>query len=276
MSDPLINVITRFSRKDKFLKALESLSSQTYNNIRHYVTYETQENLGFLQSLEYKHPTAFIRVPNYNRINNLHLYYEHHDGDTDYLNWDWEKWDVQTVLGEEIPPRNEVECKKQRYYGENYWCESLPHSLRKKSTHSPYNLYVKIAETCIGKGWIVYLDDDDVYTSNESIQILVNSIKESNEDTLHVFRMKRKTDDGENIVPSNRFFRYHTVGHPIIHGEVGSGCICFHSKYKEFTQWGHWSGDDYRTIKALERVIPYKKHLVDILYDALEPGVGII
>ena len=51
MNNPLVNIITRFSRKDKFPRALESLSSQTYNNIRHYITYETQENLEFLQSL---------------------------------------------------------------------------------------------------------------------------------------------------------------------------------------------------------------------------------
>ena len=82
MNNPLVNIITRFSRKDKFPRALESLSSQTYNNIRHYITYETQENLEFLQSLEYKYPTAFVRVPKYNKVKDLYLYYEHHDAHT--------------------------------------------------------------------------------------------------------------------------------------------------------------------------------------------------
>jgi len=274
MNDPLINIITRFSRKDKFPRALESLSTQTYSNIRHYITYETQESLEFLQSLEYKYPTAFIRVPKYNKIKDLYLYFEHHDADTDYLNWDWGKWNVQVVLGKEKPPRKEVKCKKVKYQGKNIWCEGLSHSLRKWSMHAPYNMYVKIAETCIGKGWIMYLDDDDVYTSKDSVGVIADHIIKNNEDTLLLFRMKRKSDCGQHIVPNDHFYSYHVAGHPIIQGEIGSGCVCFHSKYKEFTQWGHWSGDDYRTIKALERVIPRKEHLFDVLYDALEPGAG--
>lgn len=274
MNEPLINIITRFSRKEGIIRSLESLNSQTYDNIKHYITYETTEGLEYLKSLEYKYPTEFIRVPKYNRISNLYLYYEHHDGDTDYLNWDWEKWDVQVVLGKEIPPRNEVECNSQRYYKESWWCESLPHSLRKWSRHSPYNLYIKIAEQYVNKGWIIYLDDDDFYTSDKAIQILANYIKEHNEDVLHFFRMRRKSDDGGDIVPSDYFYKIHSTGHPIVMGEVGGACICFHSKYKEFTQWGYWSGDDYRTVKVLEQVIPHKNLIKDILYNALEPGKG--
>ena len=108
----MINIITRFSREGGFKKCLESLNSQTYKEIHHYITYETQEKFEYLKSFEYKYPTTFIRVPKYHKVKDLYLYYEHHDRDTDYLNWDWDKWDVKVVLGKEVPSRKQIECKK--------------------------------------------------------------------------------------------------------------------------------------------------------------------
>lgn len=275
MKEPIINVLTRFSRKEGIVRSLQSLNEQTYSNIKHYITYETTEGLEHLKTLEYKYPTEFIRVPNYKRIKNLYLYYEHHDGDTDYLNWDWEKWDVQVIHGDKIPPRKVVKCNSRKYAMDRWFCCSLDHSIRKRSPHGPYNMYLKIAEAYVKEGWISYLDDDDVYTSENSISDLACEIKEGSEDTFHLFRVKREARFKENLIPSDKFFRYHVAGHPIIMGEIGGACICFHSKYKEYTQWGHWAGDDYRTVKVLEKVIPHKNFINKVLYDAFKAGKGL-
>lgn len=273
MEKPLINILTRFSRENSIRRSLDSINSQTYNNIKHYITYETTEGLSFLESLEYKHPTEFVRVPNYGKIDNLHLYYEHHDLHTDYLNWDWEKWDVQAVLGDEIPQRKEIPCEKTRYSSEGYFCETLSHSLRRVSHHAPYNLYLKIAEERVNEGWIAYLDDDDIYTSDEAIQILADEISHD-EDTLHVYRLIRVNEFGDNFIPSNRYWPYLKAGHPFIVGEIGGACICFHSKYKGYTQWGHWTADDYRTVSVLGKVIPRKNFINKVLYDSFKAGAG--
>lgn len=270
----MINIITRFSREEGFKKCLESLNSQTYKGVHHYITYETQEKLKYLRSLDYKYPTTFVKVPKYNKVKNLYLYCEHHDVHTDYLNWDWDKWGVQVVLGDKEPLRQEIKCKEDKFEIPGYWCMSLSHTLRKRSAHAPYNFYVKIAEQHINEGWIAYLDDDDVYTSETSLEDLASHIGKYDEDTLHFFRMIRETDDGENLVPSSKFWNYHLAGHPIIHGEAGAGTFCFHSKYKGCTQWGEWTGDDYRSLKALERVIPKKNFINQVLYNALKPGGG--
>ena len=42
MREPLINVITRFSREDGIVESLQSLNEQTYSNIKHYITYQTR------------------------------------------------------------------------------------------------------------------------------------------------------------------------------------------------------------------------------------------
>jgi glycosyltransferase involved in cell wall biosynthesis len=272
--EKIINVITRFSRERGFKKCLASLNSQGYENIKHFITYESSEGLEYLKSFTYRYPTEFIRVPKYNRIPNLYLYAEHHDAETDYSNWDWDKWGVQVVLGDEIPPRQEIACDEKKYEVPGWWCMGLPHSLRRKSFHAPYNLYVKIAEQHVKEGWILYLDDDDVYTSPKSIQIIVDNINKGGEDCLYTYKMIRETVGGENLVPSSKFWKYHLAGHPIIYGEAGAGTFCFHSKYKKYTQWGHWSGDDYRTLKALEKVIGKKYFINEVLYSALKPGAG--
>ena len=269
MNTPLINIITRFSREKGMVRALQSLNEQTYDNVKHYITYETVEGLEFLKSLEYKYPTKFIKVPKYTKIDNLWLYGEHHGLDTDYLNWDWGKWDVKVVLGDEVPPRKEIPCTKKRFHGNGKWSETLPHSHRVKSRHAPYNFYCKLAEAYIDEGWVGYLDDDDVYTNHHSLSLLTDQIKKTNEDTLQVFRISIKTNDGGNIKPPNRYMDHLLTGQPLVIYEIGGACVCFHSKWKEYTQWGHWSGDDYRTISVLDKVIPNRNIINKILYNAL-------
>jgi len=270
MGGPLINIITRFSREKGMIKALRSLNEQTYHNVKHFITYETFEGLEFLKSLEYKYPTKFIKVPKYTKIDNLYLYGEHHGLDTDYLNWDWEKWDVKVVLGDEIPPRKEIPCTQKKFNANGRWSVTLPHSLRIKSCHVPYNFYCKLAEAYIDEGWIGYLDDDDNYTNQHSLSLLIDQIKETNEDTLQIFRISIDPDNKENTIPPNHFINHLLAGHPLTMHEIGIGCICFHSKWKEYTQWGFWSGDDYRTISVLNKVIPYRNFIDKILYNALQ------
>ena len=276
MREPLINVITRFSREDGIVESLQSLNEQTYSNIKHYITYQTTEGLEYLKSLKYKYPTEFIRVPDYKKIEGLFLYFEDHPADTDYLNWDWGKWDVQVVYNGEEPPRKIIECTPQVYEKDGNWCASLPASLRRYSHHAPYNLYMKIAEQHVKEGWISYLDDDDTYTSKDSIKTLAEEIAKKDNDTLHVFRMERHTpqwDESEakytspdTTKPNNHFWHYMTLGHPSLINEIGSGCICFHSKWKEYTQWGHWTADDYRTVNVLEKTIPTRNLINEVLY----------
>jgi len=269
MNDPLINVITRFSRKKGIAKALRSLNEQTYDNIKHYITYETSDGLEFLESLEYKYPTKFIKVPKYAKINNLYLYEEHHSLDTDYLNWDWEKWNVKVVLGNEVPPRKEIPCTQKRFDKNGRWSMTLPHSIRMKSFHAPYNFYCKLAEAYIDEGWISYLDDDDNYTDENSLSFLADQIKKTSEETLQVFQISIRTSDGKNVKPPNRYINHLLAGQPLTMREVGGACICFHSKWKKYTQWGFWSGDDYRTISVLNKVIPDRNFINKILYNAL-------
>ena len=58
-----------------------------------------------------------------------------------------------------------------------------------------------------------------------------------------------------------------------MYGEIGGGCLIFHSKYKDYTVWDEWTNADYRTAKVLEKVIPNKNFFDKVVIDATLPGV---
>lgn len=276
--DPLINIITRCSRKEDFRATFNSVNEQTYDNIRWYITVESDELGEYLSGLNFKYPTKIIRVPKYHRIPNLWLKVHHHDVDTDYNTWDWEKWKGvpffhggSKVLGKSHPNSlkelfkedKPILSEPQYYRGDRgQWCYSTSESRKVFFKHFPFELYHKIAEQHINEGYIVYLDDDDVYSTKDSIKTISEKIKDKGEDTLYVWRFFHHG----RIVPQDEFYWRLEIKHPPILYEVGSGGVCFHSKYKKHTRWDEWGGGDYRTIKCLWDNIPNFYIWDDILY----------
>jgi len=279
--NPVFNIITRFSRKDtisrgweaRFQDTLRSVNSQSYGNVRHYITYETTENLEYLKSLNYKYYTKFIRVPHFKFIPHLYLTYEHHDFDTSYVDWDWEKWKIKIIYdlkseGHAQQGSNRIPCSVKKFSDGNFWCMTLGKSTFIANKHFPYNIYLKLAEQHISEGWIIYLDDDDGYMCNSSLMKLSHQIKKYDEDTLHISRLS----GGDNYTyPSNSIFNYNRVGHPPIINALGSGNLCFHNKWKEFTRWDEFKGSDYRTGRSLYEVIP-NVNWIDECYYKLNIG----
>ena len=270
MYNPLINVITRFSRKKQIENVIKELSSQTYNNVRHYITYETTEGLKQLKSLKYKYDTKFIRVPNFKHIPNLHIAYEHHDLDSDYVDWDWEKWKVKIHftppgLIDPIPERRDdrIPCTMKRFEKNGWWCTTLTHSLFVIQGHFPFNIYLKLAEQHINEGWITYLDDDDGYPSNNSLETLSHHIRQHDIDTLHISRIMGM---GGYRYPNDKIFQNNKTGHPPMIWALGSANLCFHSKWKQYTRWDEFKGSDYRTGRSLYDSIPKVNWIEEPLY----------
>lgn len=252
--DPLINVITRVSRKNFFKRCRESLLSQKYKNVNHICTYESKEIGDFLQSFT---DLSLVKVPNFKRIPNLFYSYNHHDLLDDFVDPDWE---FQQKLAHTLMKdfRDKKIPVEQKQYGEY---KSSSFTSRPKLRHCPYNSYVKIAESKINDGWVFYLDDDDYFHSDDFLQMLKLNILENNEDTLHIFR---KISTVGKTMPSEISWSKIKSGHPVILHDFGTSCFCFHSKYLDYTVWDEWSGADYRTAKALEKMIPNKNYIENI------------
>jgi len=111
MSEPLINVITRASRKESILASINSVKSQTYENVHHIITYETKEMGEYLTSIVDKEKTTLVKVPKYKHIPELSYSYNHHDAYTKFLEPNWEFWDRKVHLnGEGFDPHQVGLC----------------------------------------------------------------------------------------------------------------------------------------------------------------------
>lgn len=117
----------------------------------------------------------------------------------------------------------------------------LPRNSRKMI----HNLYLNILNEKVTDGWIIYLDDDDRFFENNSLQKVVDQINTVDEDTLVAWRMKYSS--GRTL--------------PLSYGDmrpskIGGSCIGFHSKYSKDAIWDSWACSDFRVIEKLKKVIP--------------------
>lgn len=61
--DPIINIVTRTHNRPKFFdNCVKSITQQSYQNIRHIVTYQTEEDYEYLKG--YTHNITLVKVPN--------------------------------------------------------------------------------------------------------------------------------------------------------------------------------------------------------------------
>lgn len=104
---------------------------------------------------------------------------------------------------------------------------------------APWNLHINVLHNYVKEGWIMYLDDDDMFINENSLSIIVNHIE--NEDELLLWRV----NINGRIVPDDNGFG------KIIAGNISSIGFMFHSKYLPI-DWVSWNFGDYRAIKQLE------------------------
>lgn len=105
--------------------------------------------------------------------------------------------------------------------------------------HAPYNLYLNYMQELVTDGYLMYLDDDDVFSSSKSVQRIMNAI--DNENQLIIWKVKITNNF---IVPSHSFGKY------IAAGDISGIGYCFHSKHLP-VDWGVLSYGDFRVARQL-------------------------
>jgi len=122
---------------------------------------------------------------------------------------------------------------------------------------SPYNLYLNTLMNEVKEGWILYLDDDDKFTSKTSLRTIINHIQ--NEDNLILWRVLVYIPH-KVIVPDCANF-----GNEPRLCNIGGSCVLFHNKYIKEAQWDGYSCGDYRVISNLYKIIPDKIWINEVL-----------
>jgi len=124
--------------------------------------------------------------------------------------------------------------------------------------YSPHNLYFNYFQDNFlpSNSWVIYLDDDDYLIDENAIQKIVDVINKNDEDTLIFFKMNLMG----NIIPTI----VNNENYPRI-GTIGSSCLTFNSKYKQYATWDEWKCGDYRVIEKLFKVIPKNVFIDEVI-----------
>ena len=108
----------------------------------------------------------------------------------------------------------------------------------------PYNLFVNELMDQVTEGWIMFLDDDDLFTTPHALSILASQLED--ESRLVIWR----TWFPDKTVPST------TDVHQISPGGITSCCFAFHSKHRKKAQWHEFKAGDYRCFDQLRQFLP--------------------
>lgn len=255
----LFNIITRASRKNFFKICYDSIHNQTYKKFRHIVTYETEEMREYLEQFD---DIILVKVPHKQTIPGLLVCWRHNPATEGYLNPDHSFLDYRGVNREETwgdsiytEDRQKIEpvvITTPPRGGINRWLTG-DHTWREYAKHAPYNWYLKIAEKELQDGWVLYVDDDDQLYNNTTLEDLNTKIVDyGSEDVLHLNQFSYP--NGDLIPDEGRSFLY-THGFPFVHRQISGVCLCFHTKYADYTYWDEWSSADFRTASSLREKI---------------------
>ncbi len=136
-----------------------------------------------------------------------------------------------------------VHCDRQRDL--NYACGDLtmfcPPDSHGNGSCSP-NLYLNRMHARVDRGWIMYLDDDDMFTKDDALARAMFHVE--HKDQLILWRSKI----GTRILPEPRFW-----GKKPKRCHIGSFQFAFHSSHMPLAVWDENSCSDFRVVDRLYR-----------------------
>jgi hypothetical protein len=132
--------------------------------------------------------------------------------------------------------------------------------------YSPHNLYFNVMHEYVNDGWIIYLDDDDYFADENSLQTIVDNINKVDDNTLIFWQFKLMN---KLILPKNI-----SKDNPPKLGGIGGSTITFNHKYKNIATWDSWKCSDYRIINNLYRKLKNNIFIKRVLIISPDTGSG--
>jgi len=132
-----------------------------------------------------------------------------------------------------------------------------------KHNKAPYNLYLNELNEQVKDGWIIYLDDDDAFTDNKTIENIVRQIQSDDEILLWNVQFPNK------IIPEKEFFGER----PVINHFSMIGFM-YHSKYIIPNGFDYYTGGDYTYITKLWDITP-NKNWINEIHTKIQRTIGM-
>jgi hypothetical protein len=125
----------------------------------------------------------------------------------------------------------------------------------------PSNAYIMQVQDKINDGYILILDDDDMYVAPNAVSLIMENTEP---EKLLIWKT--------NFI--NRHIPLESFGKEVKLFDLPSTSICYHIKHKDKTDWTPWKRADYRTAKKLSEYMPIK--WLDVVLTSLQsrPGMG--
>lgn len=130
--------------------------------------------------------------------------------------------------------------------------------------YSPHNLYFNEMLKVVEEGWVIFLDDDDLFYDENSLEIIVNNIL--NDDTMVIWQMN--FINGLILPPTDEL-----KGKPKL-GKIGSPCFSFNIKQLGDIKWDGWKCGDFRFIEKIYNKTDKKITIPKILIEINNIGSG--
>lgn len=114
----------------------------------------------------------------------------------------------------------------------------------------PFNLYFNELYREVQPGWVVFLDDDDVFTSPWALSDLAAQIERDGSDPDVMYLWKVWFPEWNTVIPRRSFGREPTEC------DINTSGACFHSKHLTHATWDGNKVGDYRVLRRLWERVP--------------------
>jgi hypothetical protein len=130
--------------------------------------------------------------------------------------------------------------------------------------YSPHNLYFNEMLKIVEEGWVIFLDDDDLFYDEHSLETIVNNILD--DDTMVIWQM--------NFINNLILPPIDELNNKPKLGKIGSPCFTFNIKNIGDIKWDGWKCGDFRFILNIYNKIPNKIIIPKVLVDINNIGSG--
>ena len=124
---------------------------------------------------------------------------------------------------------------------------------------APYNLYLNDLREQVIEGWIMFLDDDDIFTENNAIEEMIKNIR--TDDDLVLWKVRFP----ERIIPGDVLFNKKMIA--LNHFSMIG--FMYNKKYDDQAKFDYYSGGDFFFISQLAPKIP-NSVWIDKIYTGIQ------
>lgn len=156
-----------------------------------------------------------------------------------------QRWEVCIIVGND---NNDDYCKEfnpVRFQRDESY-DIVPAISIDTAKYFPFNYYLNSMLARVTEGWVMILDDDDMFTSARALKIITSRLREDSQVAFW------RVDVCGNIIPTDKNWEKHPVKRDM--SMIG---FMFHSKYIPLLHIAPWKQADWR--------------LADTLYGLCEP-----